>query len=469
MKIWAFSTSFLIMSLTGCSFAPHYERPPMDIPNCYKEDGDLWKQAKPSCPNAYGNQWWLAYHDPILNCLEEELNAANQNLKVALAQYENSLAALKIARSAYFPTINAQGNATRIQLSKTTANTPTHSHYNDFLIGTNVSYEFDLWGKIRNTVKASRNLAEASRDDLAGAQLSLQANLAATYFLYRGTEERIRILNELIKAYEKAYELTQNRFKGGITPEADVDQALTQLENVKTMLIEAKLNHAQYEHAIAVLIGKAPAAFSLAPSKIKTSIIAIAPVLPSTLLERRPDIAAAERRVQAANATIGVAKAAFFPSFNLMGTMLGFESASIGKLLTSPSLYWAVGPAATMTLFDGGNLQGQLDQAKASYHQNVASYRSIVLNALQEVEDNLSAQRELEKESISQASATAAANRALTQAYHRYNGGIATYLDIVVEQNIALTADLALIDIHTRRQVASAQLIKALGGGWDTN
>ncbi len=455
-----------LLLVWGCSLEPRYKRPKMSIPNTYKEDA-LWKIAQPSFANAYTQRWWLVYDDPILNQLEDELNAANQDIKIALAQYEGALAALKIARSAYFPTLNADAHALRIQTSKTIANPGIVNHYNDFLLGTDLSYEIDLWGKVRNSVKASRKTAQASRDDLAAVQLSLQASLATTYFSYRGTEANIRILTQLQYAYEKALELTRNRYNGGITPEADVDQAVTQLENVKTMLLDAKLNLAQQEHAMAILVGKAPAAFSIAPSKQQSKVVPVAPTLPSTLLERRPDIAAAEKRVQAANATIGVARAAFFPNFNLMGTVLGFESALIGSLLKAPSLYWAVGPSATMMLFDGGNLEGQLDQSYASYCQSVATYRKTVLNALQEVEDNLAAQRYLEKESVTQANATIAADKALQQANYRYEGGIATYLDVVIEQNTSLIAHLALIDIHTRRQVASVQLIKALGGGWE--
>lgn len=466
MKFYTTAIMLAVIFTNGCSLAPKYERPLIDIPYTYKET-DIWQPAQPSFANANTPCWWLIYQDPILNTLEDELNAANQNIKIALAQYEYALATLQRARSAYFPTINADGHAIRQQSSQTIANAPSINHYNDFLLGSDLSYEIDLWGKIRNQVKSSKYLAQASADDLAGIQLSMQANLASIYFSYRGTEEKVRVLKKLKKAYSKALSLTRHRFEGGISPESDVDQAITQLENVKTLLIDNQLQLAQYEHAIAILIGKAPAAFCMQPSTQQSKIVPIAATLPSTLLERRPDIAASERRVQAANATIGVARAAFFPSFNLAGTILGFESATIGKLLEAPSLYWTIGPTATMNLLDGGNLQGQLNQAKASYHQEVATYKQTVLTALQEVEDNLAAQRDLAKESITQANATAAANRALEQAQYQYEGGITTFLDVVVSENAALTADLALIDLHTRSQLTSVQLVKALGGGWD--
>lgn len=455
----------LLLWCGGCSFEPHRHEPLIVIPDSYKET-DLWQPAKPKVANDGNPCWWEIYQDPILNQLEQDLNAYNQDVKIAFAQYEGALAALKIANSAKYPSIYGDFHAQRIQNSNEIAPPPSVRRYDDYLLGTNLSYEIDLWGKVRNSVKASKNLAFASRDDLEAIALSLQATLASTYFSYRGTEATIRILSELKIAYEKALELTQHRFQGGIAPESDVDQALTQLENVKTQLSEAKLKHAQYEHALAILVGVAPVSFSIAPANSQSPVIPIAVELPSVLLERRPDIAAAQRRVQSANALIGVARAAFFPSFNLVGTIFGVESKNVSSLLNASSLYWTLGPSASTLLFDGGNLKGKLDQAKASYHETVASYRQTVLNALQEVEDNLAAQRELENENVSQSIAVESSKRALQQAYYRYDGGIATYLDVVVLQNTALVANLALIDIHTRRQQVSVQLIRALGGGW---
>lgn len=461
-----FTISLAWLCLGGCSFEPPYERPFVAIPEIYKED-DTWKRANPSYVNAGIECWWEIFDDPILNQLEEELNEGNQELDLALAKYEGALSALKVNRADLYPTIDGDAHAIRQKLSTTVANPPSDDQYNDFLLGTDLSYEIDLWGRVRNLVKASRLLARASRDDYAAVKLSLEATLASAYFSLRGSQENIRILTELEKAYVKALELTNNRFVGGISPEIDVLQAKTQLENVKTLALEEKLRLAQFEHAIAVLVGKVPATFCIDHPTRQAKMIAIAPILPSCLLQRRPDIAAAQRRTQAANAAIGVARAAFFPNVNLIGTVLGLESASLGSLFNANSLYWTVGPSALMTLFDGGRLQGQLNQATSNYHETVAIYRQTVLTAFQEVEDNLAAQRLLEKANITQAAATKAAHQAVDQINYRYEGGIATYLDVVIEQNTALNADLALTDIHTRRQIATVQLIKALGGGWD--
>lgn len=451
--------------LTGCSFAPKYERPEMIIPEYYKES-DPWVIAKPSVANADCPTWWEIFDDPILNALEEALIPANQDLKIALAQYEGALAQLQISTSELYPTLDGVGQVTKNQFSKNVADPLIDRHFNNYLLGTTLSYEIDLWGQVRNTVKASKNLAMASYDQLAAVQLSLQTTLASTYFSLRGAEAKVRLFESLTVAYEKALALTKYRFEGGIDPEIAVFQAQTQLENVKTLATDAKLQRANFEHAIAVLVGEPPAAFSLEPSEKKFKVVELCAMLPSTLLQRRPDIAAAERQVQAANATIGVARAAFFPNINLLGTILGFESSTIGTLLQSPSFYWTVGPTATQVIFDGGNLLGQLNQAKASYHQTVANYRQTVLNALQEVEDNLASQQALRKEEITQTAAAIAAHHALDQANYMYAGGIATFLDVVIEENQALNTDIALVDIQTRRQVTTVQLIKALGGGW---
>lgn len=460
--------------LHACSFAPTYHRPPMNIPAHYKESGK-WIPAKPTVADLKPGPWWKVYGDPRLNELQESVILANQSLQAALARYQEASAAVTIARADYFPSINGIFNFTRQQVPGNISNKVKHSLYSDYLLGTTISYEVDVWGRVRNAVAASQHLALASAADTAALQLSLQTMLASYYFSLRETDAARRVLDTVVHAYAKALFLVQMRHKGGIAPIADVDEAKLQLENAKTLAADIRLKRAQLEHAIAILIGEAPANFSLKPTISKAKFISIAPRLPSTLLERRPDIAAAERRVAAANANIGIARSAFFPAIFLTG-QAGFESTTLSNLISMPSLYWSIGPSTVLAfvnptvsqvLYDGGRLRGLLDRANASYFETVANYRQTVLTAFQEVEDSLAAVRQLEKEYQTQASATRAAKRALKQAIYRYRGGIITYLDVVIVQNQALQSELAYIDIRTRRQLAGIQLIKALGGGFE--
>lgn len=459
--------------LMGCSLAPKYEIPPMPIPDHYKET-EHWKPAKKPDTTMHVGPWWQLFGDPVLNDLEEKVTLANQNLKIAYAQYQQARAAVQVARSALYPSIVGISNGDRQQTSRRVANVNNKTLFNDFLIGEDLSYEVDLWGRIHNSVVSSESSANASAADLASVFLSLHADLATYYITLRSDEAAQRVLDKTVIAYEKALYLTRKRHDGGAAPIADVDQAQTQLENARTLATDMRLQRAQLEHAIAILIGEIPANFSLPRAQARLKFMSIAPNLPSTLLERRPDIVAAEQRVKAANADIGVACAAFFPSINLV-SIVAFQSKTLHNLLTKPALFWSLGPAnslnilqplVTEVIFDGGKLRGLLNLAKANYHQTVASYRQTVLTAFQEVEDNLVAIRRLDQENQSQTAATLAAIRALKQANYRYAGGIITFLEVVVVENIALQAELASIDIRLRRQIASVQLIKALGGGW---
>lgn len=463
----------LVTMLMGCSLAPTYERPPMPIPEHFKEAG-TWLKVKKKPRIVKPDAWWQAFNDPLLNELEEKLTVANQDLKVAYAHYQDAYAQAQIARSYFFPTLQGLFNADRQQTSRTVANPQTILNYNQILAGGYLSYELDAWGAIRNQFVASERLAKASAADVASIHLSLHAELANDYFALRGSDEQQRILDTTVVAYQKALYLTKKRYQGGAAPVADVDEAETQLENAKTMAEEMRLKRAQLEHAIAVLVGEIPTGFSLAPARLPQRFLAIAPNLPSTLLQRRPDISAAELRVQAANASIGVARAAFFPQFNLTGTG-GYQSKSFANLISKPSLFWSLGPLSLLTLvqpiaevtvFDGGRLRSLLNQAKADYYATVAGYRQTVLTAFQEVEDNLIAIKQLDKEHRTQDAATRAAIRAWKQEQYRYAGGLVTFLQVVVAENIALQSELALVNIRTRRQMASVQLIKALGGGW---
>jgi NodT family efflux transporter outer membrane factor (OMF) lipoprotein len=449
--------------LSACSLAPKYERPELSIPVNYKEAGK-WIPANPTYANLDRGPWWRIYRDPILNGLEVRVTLANQNLKIAFQRYQEACALAAVARADFYPTITADPAIQRIKNSSNTALVPP-SQYNDMLLGANLSYEIDVWGRVRNRVAAAQDQARASAADLAAVDLSLHAELASDYFALRGDDEGQRILDSAVKAYTVAYDLNYRRHKGGAAPEADVDQARAQLESAKTLAADNRLKRARLEHAIAVLIGVVPAQFNLPETLHIVRVVSIAPKLPSTLLERRPDIAAAELRVQAANAQIGVARAAYFPTFNLLGG-LGFESAVGYNLLSAPSLFWSLGPQATWVLFDGGRISAFVHLAQARYFESVADYRQTTLMAFQEVEDNLVAIHRLNQEMITQAAAVAAAYRAEQQAKYRYKGGIINYLEVVFEQNIALQADLINVDIKIRRQQASVQLIRALGGGW---
>lgn len=471
------TTITFFMLLTACSLAPTYHRPDMRIPSTYKENGS-WLYATPQTANRARGPWWEMYADPELNRLEQQVESANQNLKAAIARYDEACAAASIARADYFPTINGVGNMNRAKTSANVANPQNVQVASDKTLAINATYELDVWGRVRNSVAAAKSVARASAADLAVIHLSLQAELANDYFSLRGDDASQRVLNETVTAYQKALYLTQQRYRGGIVSAGVVDQATHQLESAKTQAADMRLKRSQLEHAIAILIGQPPAAFHLPAAMPKAKIVTMAPALPSTLLERRPDIAEAEQFVQAANANIGVARVAFYPSFNLAGG-IGLESASLSHLFQGPSLIWALGPSVAsaflnpgslplvmQTLFDGGRIRGLSDQAQAKYVETVAHYRQTVLTAYQEVEDNLVAIRELDHERKSQNLASQAADRSLMQAWYQYQGGLTTYLDVVVIQNIALQARLSDIQVNTQRQMASVALIKALGGGW---
>ena len=469
---------FALILLTACSLAPRYEPPFMPIPAHYKEAGKWISTKSPVVFKPEKGPWWTLYHDQTLNQLEQGVSVGNQNLKIALARYQEACAMVQSVRSALYPTVNGIANAVKQQIPTTIANsnfTPV-SLFNTFLLGATLNYEIDAWGQIRNAVIASEHQARASSFDLAAADLSMHAELAQDYFELRGDEAAQRVLDATVVAYKKAYFLTKQRFDLGLSSEVDMDQAKTQLENAKTLATDMRLQRAQLEHAIAVLIGEIPSNFSLPVSKHSVfKDVTLIPELPSTLLLRRPDIAAAEQRVAAANASIGVARAAFFPTFNL-SSLVGKQSSYLSTLFAAPSLFWALGtpaglalaqPLVTQVMFDGYNLQALLKKAKASYYEAVSQYRQTTLVAFREVEDALVAIRRLDEEIKTQKASSFAAKRALYQANQRYKGGIATYLDVIITENEALQSELALVTIVTRRQVASLHLIQALGGGWN--
>jgi NodT family efflux transporter outer membrane factor (OMF) lipoprotein len=455
-----------VLQICGCTVGPKYQRPAAEVPTAYKEAGN-WKQAQPNEQNLGGN-WWEMFQDPQLNALELQVNVSNQNLKAAEAQYTQARALVRYNRAAYFPTITGGASATRNRISNhrpasIVANGIT---YNDFQIPLQLSYEVDVWGRVRRTVESYREQAQASAADLATVNLSMHAQLALDYFQARTLDAEEQLLNSTVTQYERALELIESRFTGGIASELEVEQARTQLETTRAQAIDVGVARAQFEHAVAILIGKPPADFSLAPLPLTAPPPAIPPGLPSELLERRPDIAAAERRMASANAQIGVAKAAYYPTISL-GATGGFESGVITTLISGPSILWSAGGSAVMPLFDAGRRRANMDQAIAFYDETVANYRETVLTGFQQVEDNVAALRILEHEAQVQEKAVVAAQKYLELANTRYVGGVTSYLEVTTAQSAALSDELTAVNILGRRMVDAVTLVQALGGGWD--
>jgi NodT family efflux transporter outer membrane factor (OMF) lipoprotein len=456
-----------VLSIAGCAVGPKYSRPAVEIPPAYKEVRD-WKPAQPNEQNL-GGAWWQIFQDQQLNALEDQINVSNQNLKAAEAQYTQARAVLRYYRADYYPSINAGAAATRNRISNNRP--PGHLNtngdtYNDYQIPVELSYELDVWGRVRKTVESQRDQAQASAADLATINLSLHAQLAMFYFQARSLDAQEQLLNSTVAQYEQAYQLTDSRFKGGLASEVEVQQASTQLETTRAQAIDVGVLRAQYEHAIATLVGKPVSSFHLSPLPLTSPPPPIPQELPSELLERRPDIAAAERRMAAANAQIGVAKAAYYPNISL-GATGGFESGVITTLLSGPSILWSVGASPIAPIFDAGRRRASTDQAIAAYDQTVADYRGTVLTGFQQVEDNLAALRILEKEADTQQSAVLAAHKYLELSLTRYRGGITSYLEVTTAQSAALTDEVTAVNILGRRMTSAVLLIQALGGGWN--
>jgi len=452
---------------TGCELGPKYKVPAMPAPPAYKENAN-WKSAQPNDQNLGGN-WWEIFQDPELNTLEEQINVSNQNLKAAVAQYQQSRAALRYVRADYYPTVTASPSATWEQYSN---NRPPQTSgldgltFNDFVLPVSFSYQANVWGRVSRSVESSREQAQATAADLAVVNLSMHSTLAIDYFAARTLDAEEKLLRDTVTQYEQAWQLNEDRYQGGLGSEVEVEQARTILETTRAQLVDVGVARAQYEHATAVLIGKAPADFTLPPLPLTAPPPAIPVGVPSELLERRPDIAAAERRVASANAQVGLAKTAYYPLVNIMGSG-GFESGSITTLLQGPGAFWSVGASAAETLFDGGRRRALNDQAKANYDSSVASYRQTVLTGFQQVEDNLAALRILEQEAGVQASAVQAAERSLDLSNTRYDGGVTSYLEVITAQNAALTDEVSQVNILGRRMAGAVLLIQSIGGGWD--
>jgi NodT family efflux transporter outer membrane factor (OMF) lipoprotein len=449
----AFST------LAGCAVGPNYQRPAVEIPAAYKESNG-WKMAEPS-DQAVRGKWWEIYGDPLLNALAQQVEASNQNVRAAEAQYRQALALLSGARAGYFPTVSAGLSASRGQ----GAATPSAPIGNTDRLSLSASWEADVWGRIGRSVESNQASAEAGAADLQSALLSAQSTLAQTYLLLRINDAQRKLLERTAVAYERSLRITQNRYEAGVVGRVDVAQAETQLKSTQAQAIDLGVQRAQLEHAIALLIGKAAADFKLEPNYRLPILPEIPAGLPSELLERRPDIAAAERRAAAANAQIGVAQAAFFPSLSLSAST-GYQSTSLANLISLPNRFWSLGPALAATLFDGGARSAQKEQAIAAFDKNVAAYRQFVLTGFQEVEDNLSTLRILNEEAKVQREAARFAAESVTLTDNQYQAGTVSYLNVISAQAASLGADRSSLDIAGRSLLASVALLKALGGGW---
>jgi NodT family efflux transporter outer membrane factor (OMF) lipoprotein len=470
-----FSGLFALLS-AACAVGPNYKRPSAPVPAAYKEERPpadaaaevQWKPAEPR-DDASRGKWWALFEDPELNALEEQVNISNQNIAQAEAQFRGARAAVRGARADFFPTVTASASVTRSKAStnRSTSFSAASSGrtITDYQLPVDLSYEVDVWGRVRRGVQASVASAQASAADLETVRLTMHAELALDYFELRGIDTQKQLLDANVAAYEKALQMTMNRFNQGVVSGVDVAQAQTLLETTRSQATDLGIARAQLEHAIATLIGKAPADFTFRPAPGLPGPPVIPVTLPSELLERRPDIAAAERRAAAANAQIGVATSAFFPRLLLAATG-GYESSKLADWFSLPSRFWSIGPSLVATIFDGGKRRAGVEQAQASYDAAVAVYRLDVLTSFQDVEDNLATLRILAEEATQQAAAVAAAERSLTIARNRYLAGTTTYLEVVTAQAIALANERAAVDIQTRRMTAAVNLIKALGGGW---
>jgi NodT family efflux transporter outer membrane factor (OMF) lipoprotein len=458
------AASLVALALTGCTVGPRYARPNVTVPSAYKE-------AKPSTPaptQKVPDKWWGLFADPQLNSFEAQIQVSNQNLKQAEAQFQEARALVRYYRAGLFPTIAIGPSAVG---EHTSYNRPPLAGlqgltYTDLQMQGDLSYEVDAWGRVRRTVESARESAQASAADLATVNLSLQAELATDYFDLRNADAEEELLKSTVADYEKTLQLTENRYHGGLASDLDVEQATTQLNATEAEEIDIGVARAQYEHAIAVLIGKPPAAFSIPSSPLSAVPPTVPAGLPSQLLESRPDVAAAERRVAAANAQIGVAKAAYFPQLALSASG-GFESGAITTLLQGPSGAWALGGGALETVFEGGQRHAVSAETRAAYDQTVAAYRQNVLTAFQNVEDNLAALRILAQEAGKQDIAVRAAQRTVVLSLNEYKGGLVDYLQVLTAQTTELSDESTAVNILGRRTVATVQLIQAIGGGWN--
>jgi NodT family efflux transporter outer membrane factor (OMF) lipoprotein len=466
----------VLTGLSGCTVGPKYTRPivpvaPADqgqLPAAYKESNG-WKQAQPADGNLHPD-WWRAFGNAQLDDLEAQVDVSNQTLKAADARFRQARALVAENRSALYPNVSTLPS---VSTNRSSANTPSSSaqtsqEYGNLVLPFDLSYELDAWGRIRRSIAAAREEVQATAADLETARLSLHAEMALDFFELRSLDAQKQLLDRTLVAYQKALDLTRNQFSGGLASGAEVAQARTQLEATRAQDQDVAAARAQFEHAIAVLAGRTPESLSLALFPLAEVPPVIPAGLPSQLLERRPDVAAAERRMAEANERIGIAQAAFFPSL-LITVSGGLQGDSFVNWFNWPSRFWALGPTAVQTLFDAGRRRAAREAATADYDATVANYRETALEAFQQVEDSLATLRTLEQETETQHAAVQAAESSLAFAMSRYTGGLVTYLEVVTAQSIALANNRIEVDLLRRRTEATVLLIKALGGGWDVS
>ncbi|UHL63991.1 efflux transporter outer membrane subunit [Paralcaligenes sp. KSB-10] len=464
-KILRNSALVVLTALLGaCAVGPNYQRPTVSVGNGYKE-AKGWKLAQPGDTGLRAD-WWRSYNDSVLNGLMDGLLASNQNIAQAEAQYRQAQALVKSARAGFFPTVTGGLSSTRSgSRSPDTGSGSSSSKSSQSELSGAVSWEPDIWGKVRRSVESSRAGLEASAADVAATRLSMQSTLAQTYFNLRALDAEKRLYVQTLAAYQRSLTTTENRYHAGVAAQADVEAARTQLENARTDALALEWQRAQYEHALAVLTGQAPSSFALAPDQTVGTVPEIPVGLPSQLLERRPDVAAAERRTAEANAKIGVAQAAWFPDLTLSASG-GFSNSQLALWLAAPASFWSLGPALAMTLFDGGARQANIEQSRAAYDAQVAAYRSTVLGALQEVENYLVQLSVMAREQQTQDRALASARESLRLTENQYQAGIIDYLSVAQVETTALSTERSALALRAARLVASVQLIAALGGGW---
>jgi NodT family efflux transporter outer membrane factor (OMF) lipoprotein len=462
-KYIACSGIAVLCCMASCAPKQKYVPPAPAAAPAFKENAN-WKAAQPRDADVKGS-WWSVFNDPVLESFEGRIDVSNQTLKIAEARFTQSRATVRGARANLYPQVSATPAIAAAQSSATREVPGSHDPYLDLLVPLDASYEVDVWGRLHGLVAVARAAAQASAADLETARLSLHAELALDYFVLRGLDREQQILNSAVDAYAQALELTQNRFRGGLSSGADVAQAETQLETTRAQAVDARVQRAALEHAIAVLVGELPASFAIAPTPLDLAPPDVPIGVASELLERRSDVAAAERRVASAFAEVGVATSAFYPQVTLSATV-GYASSTFGRWLSTASNFWAAGPSAAINVFDFGRRRAAAAEARAGFEIASAGYQEAVLAAFREVEDQLSALRILEEEAAIQDRAVAAARRSLALANNRYRGGVASYLEVITAQSFALANERAGVNLLTRRMTATVLLLKALGGDW---
>ena len=464
-KIFCLPIPATLLLISACSVGPDYVRPAFETPAAYKETEAA--KSSQSLDDVVSRNWWEIFADPELNALEQQVEISNQNIAQAEGRFRQARALVQAARAAYFPTVTVGVGVTRTAPSATAGSgTARNSQtFTEHSLPVDVSWELDVWGRIRRTVESSEATAQASAADLEAATLSARAELAQDYFQLRSLDGQKQLLDNTVVAFEKSLQLTNNRYNSGVASRGDVLQAETQLKTTQAQAIDVGVQRAELEHAIALLIGKAPADLTIAEAPLATQPPTIPAGVPAELLKRRPDVASAERTVASANAQIGVAEAAYYPTVSI-DARGGFESSSVSKWFSAMGRFWSAGFSLSQTLFDGGARKAQVEQARAVYDTDVAAYRQSVLTGFQEVEDNLAAQRILTSEAQAQDEAVRAAQQSLAVIMNQYQSGIVSYLNVIVGQTTALNNQRTAVDILGRRLNASVLLVKALGGGW---